>query len=133
MKPSACAIRIEGVRICRRMGHHRADTTASAVWAPCTHSQPDVHIQALSVKPIRIDLTIISSLVPKSKRAVWIAIQETALVVLLFAPSTTPNGRFLATTTSICVSPYWSLSRARLRPSGTYAISPSQTVKERQA
>ena len=42
------------------------------------------------VKPIRIDFT--PSLVPKSNRTVWFAVLSTALLVICFTPSTTPNG-----------------------------------------
>jgi hypothetical protein len=66
-------------------------------------ASPPCAVRRWSVKPIRIDFT--PSLVPKSSRTVWFAVSSTALLVICFTPSTTPNGAPFGDYVFNCMSP----------------------------
>src|SRR5687768_15469106 len=72
-------------------------------------ANPPCAVRRWSVKPIRIDFT--PSFVSKSNRTVWFAVLSTALVVLCFTPSTTPNGAPFGDYTVYCMIPAKGSSR----------------------
>lgn len=97
---------IISVGTARRVGQHPAQLLAQALFGHKSGPRRQFPVRGQtrwSVKPIRMDFT--PSLVPKFSRTVWFASARSVNVVVMFTPSTPPNGAPLGDYLFICKRP----------------------------